>query len=705
MSRPLALAPALAVALALASGRAGAADEAAATIAKPRRLAPILLPDRLAAPAGAHLTWSGGRILSNVEIVLVQWGDGAYAPYVTGEDRPTLSAFFAAIAGSAYVTGLAEYDTARGTPGRAGQHVGAGTFAGMLRITPGTTADAIEDAAISRELAAQLDRGGLPPPRADAEGRLETLYVVAFPAGKRITFGAEESCRSFCAYHGSFPWRGATVPYAVLPDLTPGSGCDLGCGRSTPFANAATVASHELAEAITDPDVAGGGAAVGWYDPVRGEIADLCAGEDGTAIGTDGERWPVQRLWSNARGACVVPLATLPPLVASSSPALPALPPPPAPAPAAPALALSPRPIPAMALSRLPPAGPAMAPGPVGGPGPFPAEPAPPIGEGRALRVELVEDNDAFGMSRPVTDEFYSQGFRLEVRWAAMPGRGVDDEGDQLGIAFGQNIYTPSNLQTTDLAVLRLDRPYAGWLYLSALLRTVSRSRVAARFGVDAAAGAETVTEAELTVGVTGRWSLASDLQHDVHSYLDQRSGMLHTGNDPAGWPVYQLDTLPTLDFSFRHERDVFQASASAGDLTPWTGAVLGLRVAPRVRFDVGSTYDAASLGLEARGGLVQTAGPARRAALPLRLYAYGRVDGRYVFWNEFIEGPLLNGVVSEIRLLPWVMQYEAGVVLRLGHLELAAAQIWSTREFSPAPPGTPPLHDVGRFTAAWVSR
>jgi hypothetical protein len=39
-----------------------------------------------------------------------------------------------------------------------------------------------------------------------------------------------------------------------------------------------------------------------------------------------------------------------------------------------------------------------------------------------------------------------------------------------------------------------------------------------------------------------------------------------------------------------------------------------------------------------------------------------------------------------------------------VGRLELGAAEIWSTREFLPAPPGTPSLHDVGRFTASWIS-
>jgi hypothetical protein len=721
--RRLALFPALAAVLALGSARAAGAEPGDGAPPLPRRLAPIFRPGPFAAPPGARLSYFGGRVLSRVELVMVLWGDGVYAPYVTGGEKPSLEQFLGAVAGSPYVAGLAEYDTARpaqdGAPGT-GQHIGPGSFGGVVRIAPRSHADQIDDAEIASELAAQLAQGTLPAPRAAADGTFETLYLVYFPAGKRITLGADESCRTFCAYHGALPWKGWSVPYAVMPDLSPGTGCDPGCGASTPFANAAQVVSHELAEAITDPDVAfaaGAGPPLAWYDPLNGEIGDLCVGEDGMVVGTDGVRWPVQRLWSNARGACVVPVAPQAPLVAAA-PGLLAPAPSSAPAPA-PALALalalalaspsgadgwrapalSARPVAAMTLSRLPPSGPAS--GTEGFAPRTPLEEPVRSRPTRPLRVELREDNDAFGLARPVTDEFYTQGARIAVRW----GLGPDPDDDELGIAIGQNIYTPSNLHTTDLAVLRSDRPYAGWLYLSAMLRSVSQSRAALRLGFDAAAGAATETEAELITGVTGRWSFASDVQHEVHAYLDRRAGMQNPGPPiPQGWPVYQLETMPTVDFSFRHQRDVLQVSAPLGDLTRAGGAALGLRLAPRVRFDVGSTLDAASVGLEARAGLVGASGAAWRPAFPFRLYAYGRADARWVVWNAFLEGPLHGGVVPQIRVEPFVRCYEAGVVLRMGSLELTAAQLWMTREFLPEPPGTPVLHDVGRFAVAWVT-
>ena len=85
--------------LALGSARAADADAGDGAPPLPRRLAPIFRPGQLAAPPGAHLSYFGGRVLSRVELVMVEWGDGVYAPYVTGAESPSLAQFLAAVAG------------------------------------------------------------------------------------------------------------------------------------------------------------------------------------------------------------------------------------------------------------------------------------------------------------------------------------------------------------------------------------------------------------------------------------------------------------------------------------------------------------------------------------------------------------------------------------------------------------------------------
>jgi hypothetical protein len=701
MSRRSPIRAALVAAIALGLCRPGPAAGADGRTGGPRHTAPIFRPEQVGAPPGARLLYFGGRVLSNVEVVMVLWGDGPFAPYVTGEASPSLSQLLSAVAGSAYVAGLAEYDTTReaqgGGPGTS-QHIGPGRFAGVVRIAPSLAGDALDDAAIAAELAAQLARGSLPAPR-DAGGNLETLYLVYFPAGKRITLGTEESCRSFCAYHGTFEWRGRTVPYAVMPDLAQGSGCDLACGvGATPFENAAEIVSHELAEAITDPDVGsavGAGPSLAWYDPMNGENADLCVGEAGSVAGTDGARWPVQKVWSNARAACVVPSAPEPaPVVASSRP------PAPAPAGSGRAGALVVRPATAMGIHPT-----LVAPvprTPSQAPRTLPSEPSP-LPLGKASRVEIGEENDAFGARRPATDEFYTQGLRISGRWAVHPELAEDIT--QMGFAVGQNIYTPSNIHTTDLSVLRKDRPYAGWLYASLLLRMEGASRSSLRLGADAEGRGWHETEFEVALGVTGQWSGAADVQTRFHALLHQWSGLpALTRPDPAGWSVYQIETQPTFDMSLRHQLDLVQASARLGAFTAGTGSVLGARLSPRMRMDVGSTFDAASLGLEVRAGLLGASRLRERPWFPFELYGFVRADGRYVVWNAFIEAPLQNGVVPLVALQPWVADLDVGAILRLGPVELGWGQLWRTSEIRPNPPGARAVHDVGQLTVAWVS-
>ncbi len=704
MPRRPALPPA--VALAVALGLAAHPARAGADPARgEHRPDPIFRPERAAAP-GAHLLYFGGRVLSRVEVVMVLWGDGHYAPYVTGLGSPSLPDLLAAVAGSGYVAGLAEYDTTGptwgGVPGT-GQHIGPGTFRGISQIAPASSSDVVDDPAIAAELAEQLAKGVLPPPRLDAAGNAETLYVVYFPAGKSITLGSDRSCRTFCAYHGAFPWQGRTLPYAVMPDLSPGSGCERSCGDGEPFANAGAVVSHELAEAVTDPDVSAASAAgppLAWYDPLNGEIGDLCVGDVGLVTGTDGASWPVQKLWSNARGACVVPAAPAP-LVASSVPT-PAAGLPPAPARAAaiqPASDLTVAPPRRAAMLAIHPALAMPTTAAPTRPPALPSEPSP-LPLSRRVRFAIEEENDGLRAGPHPSDELYTQGLRVSARWGLQPGA---DHGAEIGFAVGQNIYTPSDLRTTDLSVLRHDRPYAGWLYAAFLLRTEGAAPWSLRLGADAAGRGNHVTEVELALGVTGPESGAADVQTRFHAALRQWSGSATSPPAPAGWSVYQLATQPTVDTSFHHQFDLVQASVGLGSATTRTGSVLGIRLSPRARLDAGSILDAVGLGLEVRAGLVP--GPVTRArrSSGFELYGFARADGRYVLHNAFIEGPLRYGVTSLVEVQPWVGDLDVGAVLRLGHLELGAGQLWRTSELAPNPPGEKRVHEVGQVTIAWT--
>jgi hypothetical protein len=171
------------------------------------------------------------------------------------------------------------------------------------------------DPDIPTELMAQINSGNLPAPDAN------TVYMVHLPPGVSVSLTYPDnsvvtSCQDFCAYHY---YQGGIV-YGVLPDLsTPGCApaggrCNQGygcCGNISAFVSLTTAASHELMEAITDPQPI---SHPGWVQSglvVNNEIGDLCAfAGDGliapladnaytSIVGPDGKTYTAQKGFSN----------------------------------------------------------------------------------------------------------------------------------------------------------------------------------------------------------------------------------------------------------------------------------------------------------------------------------------------------------------------------------------------------------------------
>jgi hypothetical protein len=314
--------------------------------------------------------------------------------------------------------------------------------------------------------------------------------------------------------------------------------------------------------------------------------------------------------------------------------------------------------------------------------------------------VALEEENDALSARRHPTDELYTQGFRVSARWA-IAGDGTAAR--EVGFALGQNLYTPGDLRTRDLDVLRHDRPYAGWTYGAFLLRAVEPAAHTLRLGADAAGPGEWTSDVELAAGVTGPPSGGAEVQTGFHALLRRWSGNPTSPAAPAGWSTYQTSTRPTLDATVRQQVDLVQASTRLRGFTGRTGSVLGVRVSPRGRLDIGTTFDAAGAGVETRAGLLAPGRHRAGAADHFELYAFARADGRYVLHNGFIDGPLRGGVRPLVSVRPWVGDLDLGAVLRLGSLEVGYGQIWRTSELRPNPPGERPVHVVGQVTVAWV--
>ena len=285
------------------------------------------LPDSFnsqAAPFGAHLTYYGGRVVTSLEVVIVLWGTGNYEAHVTSTGEPSMATFYQNVLNSAYVDWFdQEYNTVKnsfnGT--KTNQHILRGSFYETLTITPSTQSTTVDDSTIESELKAQILAGALPAPVVDAAGNNNTYYAVFFPHGITVTQGGSASCVAggFCAYHGTVaasPGVGEFY-YGVHPDMQAGSGCDIGCGNSpTTFGNQTSVASHEMSETMTDPEV---GLAItlspplAWYDNANGEIGDICNAQQGTIVGGDGQTYTVQKEFSNSQNNCIVSEPTVTP--------------------------------------------------------------------------------------------------------------------------------------------------------------------------------------------------------------------------------------------------------------------------------------------------------------------------------------------------------------------------------------------------------
>jgi hypothetical protein len=280
-----------------------------------------------AAPAGAHLSYFGGPIISNVQVIQVLYGSGSYNPQVSGTTSPTMGNFFADITSTGLITLLQQYNT--NISGGTGQVFGNGTFGGLFQIVPSSAnnGSTITDTQIQSELLAQINAGHLPSPVLDALGNPNTLYMIYFPPGKTISQGGSNSCQAggFCAYHGttSSTLNSKHVLYGVLPDMQAGSGCSTGCGSSTTFGNYTSVTSHELTEAMTDAEVGIAttfGPPLAWYDMTNGEIGDICNAQQGSYT-ANGTTYTIQLEFSNSANNCVnFPVVSGPNFSLSASP-------------------------------------------------------------------------------------------------------------------------------------------------------------------------------------------------------------------------------------------------------------------------------------------------------------------------------------------------------------------------------------------------
>jgi hypothetical protein len=237
-----------------------------------------VVPLRTEAPAPvatARLTYRGGPLIAAVEVFVIFWGD-AWGAEPLATLMGGVNDFFEYVVTSPLIDQLAEYSVQDYT-------IGHGKRAGAIALTttpPATVSDDAVRALLKDQIASNP---------AIAQPGPNTLYFVFLPPGVTSDLGGGSSCVNFCGYHDN---DGGTR-YAVMPFPD----CDSCLGSMAQLDALTTTSSHELCEAITDPEPSG---TLGWYDDANGEIGDICAWQTKQLGG-----YTVQLEWSNAQGKCV----------------------------------------------------------------------------------------------------------------------------------------------------------------------------------------------------------------------------------------------------------------------------------------------------------------------------------------------------------------------------------------------------------------
>ena len=238
-------------------------------------------------PSVAQLVNHGGPILKNPVVVSVTWSDD---PNVA-----TLESVGDTIGASSYWKDVVgEYGVGPATSGRA-NHVHLTT---PLVLPTGPQADPVAPIITLITEALSNPTSGWPAPTA------QSVYLV-FIHGK----AAKQLCDSGAGgLHDSLEVGGKEVPFAIA------AACDSESGKSTPLEEATISASHELAEAATDPFPSTAPAWVGLHDDHlawellqmgQDENTDMCEFYEDAYGKYAAPQLPfhVSRSWSNASAA------------------------------------------------------------------------------------------------------------------------------------------------------------------------------------------------------------------------------------------------------------------------------------------------------------------------------------------------------------------------------------------------------------------
>ena len=318
-------------------------------------------------------------------------------------------------------------------------------------------------------------------------------------------------------------------------------------------------------------------------------------------------------------------------------------------------------------------------------------------------RFSLHVANDDFGSG---ADEAFTSG--IEARFRFSPGSNVALSGlnrwlrthtlrEYWSLAFGQQIYTPAILTTTNLRLLENDRRYAGWLY------GVLSTELALNHSPFLSNG-HSLFQVELHLGSTGPRTQTESLQRYWHAFIRDALNRRREPFDPKGWGVYQVPNHWGVNIRLYHEAEAIRWTGHDAGLRKRLGSDWSLRLATQTQLRAGNMWIDATIGASLRAGLMPSIVfdawnlpipyQGRPVGIPLAIYGFvsGHLTG--VAYNALLDGPPgARGSYPDRN--SDLTRLEAGFVIRVAAIEFSFRHTLLSPELKRRPP-------AGVWTQNW---
>ena len=300
----------------------------------------------------------------------------------------------------------------------------------------------------------------------------------------------------------------------------------------------------------------------------------------------------------------------------------------------------------------------------------------------QAATVTFMFENDLFGD----TDQQYTNGIQIgwltpDLTYFEQAGRlpkwslplvkalpWVNRGGAQrnLGLAFGQKMFTPEDIDSRSLVTD--DRPYAGWLYGG--VSFVSRS-------------ADRLDAIELQLGVVGPASLAEKTQNLIHDIRDiprARGWDNQLKNEPGLALIYQRKERWISRMLSEHVGyDLMgHAGGALGNVFTYLNGGVEVRAGWNMPADFGTTL--INPGGDTNAPVAGN-DPRLNSGTPIGVHLFTAITGRWVVRDIFLDGNTFTDSHS-VDKEPLVADLIIGASMVMRPYKLSYAQVFRTQEF-----------------------